>query len=319
MFHLKSTAALTLFFILSCGSLEEPSSFSFSDGRVYRLHDPGGDRALEPCWSPDGERIVFSKSYEVGGQVRRSALWIINADGTEARELISLPGIVYCARWHPNAEIRKIVFIRRKQILGNHIYSIYSYNLTEVAPEQLYETELELDCPSYTRDGEFIVFIGKGLEEGIYKIPASGGEIFPVENWDGWGTLFAAQCSPTDDLIAFYQLKNAAVDLYTIYLGGGEPTRLTSFSPPAAGVKLRDTLFNLCWYQDGSHIIYTHRPGSRSTLDMYVMNKDGNDQVQLELHENRSFLFMPSMSPDPSKFAGIYFDLWVVEFNVSLQ
>jgi len=68
-------------------------------GQPTRLTtNPLGD--IDPAWSPDGKQIVFSRQYDgnctspptstVGGQCR--LLWIMNADGTNQRQLTDNPG-----------------------------------------------------------------------------------------------------------------------------------------------------------------------------------------------------------------------------------
>jgi dipeptidyl aminopeptidase/acylaminoacyl peptidase len=67
-------------------------------GRTRLTTNPLGD--IDPAWSPDGKQIVFARQYAgnctspptptVGGQCR--LLWIMNADGTDQRQLTFNPG-----------------------------------------------------------------------------------------------------------------------------------------------------------------------------------------------------------------------------------
>ena len=55
---------------------------------------PVGDiLAHAATWSPDGQRIVYA---------RNSSLYSCNADGTDSRELITLPGVPFAPRFSPD-------------------------------------------------------------------------------------------------------------------------------------------------------------------------------------------------------------------------
>ncbi len=58
-----------------------------------------------PTWSPDGQRVAFVRLEAVEGVVRRSGVWVVDADGGRSAEIYSAPdaGPIYLA-WAPNGE-----------------------------------------------------------------------------------------------------------------------------------------------------------------------------------------------------------------------
>lgn len=50
------------------------------------LNAPRSEGGVEPCWSPDGKKIVYVNCYGKNG-----CLWIMNDDGTDKKQLTFLP------------------------------------------------------------------------------------------------------------------------------------------------------------------------------------------------------------------------------------
>ncbi len=65
----------------------------------------GKSSEVSPRWSPDGSRIAF-----ISARSGKSELWMMPADGGEARQLTSLEGIVNDLAWHPSGRSLAISF-----------------------------------------------------------------------------------------------------------------------------------------------------------------------------------------------------------------
>jgi len=72
----------------------------------------------EPSWNPNGERIVFIRIILEG---KESDIWVMNADGTEPRQLASLPGEELDPVYSPDGN--KIAFVHRV-IVDNKVKDI---------------------------------------------------------------------------------------------------------------------------------------------------------------------------------------------------
>src|SRR3954454_4837879 len=90
-----------------------------SAGRIYTV-DPGGGawtrlvaddtRQAQAAWSPDGRRVAFRV-----GPDGDSEIWVVEADGTGARQITTTPNVAPCdpcyssqPAWSP--DMRRLVF-----------------------------------------------------------------------------------------------------------------------------------------------------------------------------------------------------------------
>jgi len=89
--------ALMLLMVLPCATIAaEPERFSARD--VFEL-----EYATEPRISPDGERIVYvRRSNDIMTDRTRSNIWIVNADGSNHRPLLSGTENYSSPRWSPD-------------------------------------------------------------------------------------------------------------------------------------------------------------------------------------------------------------------------
>jgi TolB protein len=78
------------------------------------LHALGkGHYGARPAWSPDGTKIVFTRSVP---STSGAEVWIINADGTQARQLTRLGGANALPLWSPDG--KRLAFLHIVQGRG---------------------------------------------------------------------------------------------------------------------------------------------------------------------------------------------------------
>ena len=92
----------------------------------HRLNDEL-HRATQPAWSPDSRRIAFTLGGKLGNDI-----YVMDADGTNVRQLTGPPMDDICPAWSPDS--RQIVFASRKNILErrnlqDRNYGIYVINV----------------------------------------------------------------------------------------------------------------------------------------------------------------------------------------------
>ncbi len=142
---------------------------------VDAVHDIPAD------YSPDGTRLVFYRAvvaepapWDIGG-----ALWVVNADGTDAR-IIDTPGTVpsWWARWSPNGI--KILFATARNQQDAALWTVDAdgSNLTKLFEDA--EGRYPI-TPAWSPDGTKIIFALNPIadefqhpENGIYVINADG-------------------------------------------------------------------------------------------------------------------------------------------------
>jgi dipeptidyl aminopeptidase/acylaminoacyl peptidase len=123
------------------------------------------DNCMEPQYSPDGQSIVY---------VRERALWIANADGTNARRLTDHPAGNSSPRWSPDGT--HIAFLSRRRG-WTHLWSM---SPNDAHPKQITDGEFDICNPAWSTDSKWIAYDSWRVDDiqtrGVYLIPSNGGD-----------------------------------------------------------------------------------------------------------------------------------------------
>jgi TolB protein len=132
-----------------------------NNGRKRRLTGSSLDGA--PLWSHDGRRLAF---------IRGDAVWIMNADGSGQRRLVSSEGSEETGelRWSPDD--RMLAFTRRQGDRDIFVVTAAGNRLRNLTAN----SRLRDSCPSWSPDGRTIAFSSdrSGSTE-IYLMNRDGG------------------------------------------------------------------------------------------------------------------------------------------------
>ena len=260
---------------------------------VRRLTSDPATNAWWPRSSPDRTRIVFYRTAAgaLPGTYAQASLWIMNADGTDARVLLpaGVNGWTFQAHaeWSPDG--RRIVFTA-----GSN-----QAQITTIAPDG---TDLRVlgggpganVDPVYTPDGRSIVYVGCPTwscgtpDTEVFAMAADGSgtrtrlttdtvrDNDPVVSPDGASIAVLSQTDAPSE-----GAPHGAWNLRTLRIDGSEIRQITSGTALSSAPR---------WSPDGRRI-WTHRIAfDRYAWDLVSMNVDGSDLQLLCATYTQEFL-----------------------------
>jgi len=111
--------------------------------------------ACQPSWSPDGQQLVFISPCLGRGEFyetlyNESSLYLINADGTDLKQLTPSPGSDFDPEWSPDG--KRIAFTS----VRSGFRQIYSLDVETLAVTLLTNTpdDIESSQPAWSPDGQ---------------------------------------------------------------------------------------------------------------------------------------------------------------------
>ncbi len=128
----------------------------------------------DPCFSPNGKQIVYSYQKNKRDRSTHEELFIMNADGTGAKQLTHYPENnssakeygyrAGSARWHPTENFITYVSLQD----GRH--NIFAVNPTGDKQWKLLSNELSEGWHDWSSDGKWLVFNSSDWKETQYHI-----------------------------------------------------------------------------------------------------------------------------------------------------
>jgi Tol biopolymer transport system component len=204
-------------------NLDDIAVIDLATSGLRRLTDDSATLDGSPAWSPDGSRIVFFRGPEMGP----SHIYVINADGTDVRQLTQGSRSDRNPAWSPDGT--RIAFARS----GNYGYEVYVMDadgsnataVTSVAAESA-------PSPVWSPDGSRIAL---DVDGAIYVMSADGTGLRRLSPELPRGVLdMRPSWSPDGTQIAFMRYTNEDVaaspedgDIWIIDADGSDATRVT--------------------------------------------------------------------------------------------
>jgi eukaryotic-like serine/threonine-protein kinase len=256
---------------------------------VWVLPVPGG--SLRPvgnilahaaAWAPDGQHIVYA---------RKSSLYECNSDGTDSRELITVPGVPFAPRFSPDGHRLRFT-IRNTGQRTSSLWEVSSdgKDLHAVLPE--WNKPGQEFGGTWTPNGEYFLFEStRDHTQNIWAL-REGGALFRKAGTEPTqltvGPLMFSSPTPSPDGKKLFVIgEQRRFDL--ISMGSKSP----QFSVELPGVSAGEADIQ----RNGEWITYVAHP----ELTLWRSKPDGSSRTQLTYSPMQAH--MPRWSPDGSQIA----------------
>ncbi len=260
------------------------------DAEIFVMSPVGSDQHaitdnnaddFSPTWSPDHTQIVFESDRD--DPHPRTCfpncnynLYIMNADGSDQRELTSLPGAEWHASWSPDGT--SLVYTAGDIGFGSGAF--YLLDLASGASQVLLDDAFNNDAADWSPDGTRIAFSSdRDGDLDIFVMNADGSGIEKLV--DSGLNDYNPDWSPDGSQIVFFAADFPSVrqDIYVVNSDGSDLVNLTNTQ------RIVDEAVD--WSPDGNQILFhTDRDGD---FEIYIMNKDGSQPTDLTNDRGRDY------------------------------
>lgn len=222
-------------------------------------------RCVEPAWSPDGQRIVFSSAERDG---RHLELAIMDLATREVTELTNDGAFAVGARWSPDG--KHIAFhSNRTGDFEIYIIGADGNGLTNVSNHPALDMQ-----PTWSPDGRQIAFVSMragGL--GIFRMQADGSAVVQLTK-DITSDAYRPAWSPDGKSVLFTRkMPEAEESIFIISVDGSHTQELIH----VIGQNNKEAT----WGCAGHCIFFVSDRGG--TLELYMASPDGSRQMSLHV------------------------------------
>jgi eukaryotic-like serine/threonine-protein kinase len=236
------------------------------------------------AWSPDGKQLVFAKG---------SDIFLANADGTNARKLITVSGRPWAIRFSPDGTRLRFT-LETPQTNSNSIWEVHADGSGAHALFPDWHSPVSECCGVWSADGRYYFFVsGAGDGFNIWALRESAGMFhkalstpFQLTN----GPMSLGNPEPSLDGKKLFANGHLARGELVVY-----DSKSHQFLPFLSGISAGDLDFS----RDGKWIAYVSYP--EGTL--WRSRADGSERAQLTFPPVSAFL--PRWSPDGTEIAYI--------------
>jgi TolB protein len=217
----------------------------------------------QAAWSPDGQRIVFTRLISALGELQGPQIWVMNANGTGETMLTNDILSSYDPAWSPDGS--RIAFTRDTRILLMNADGSAQRALTNPGPGERDEEA------RWSPDGSRLAFVRVRTSiRDLWTINPDGSNPRRLTNFDfpaDGRTTRGYSWAPDGERLTY----SDRFDVYTIRHDGSDATNLTNSSGLLK--------FDPSWSPDGGSILYTADVGP--VRDIFVVDVNSHSSINL--------------------------------------
>jgi TolB protein len=245
-----------------------------------------GDFKQHLQWSPDGKKLLMTRIHE-----GKMGLWIMNADGSGLKLLVTPPPATPHFDGHWSSDGKKIVYVHDVLQGTDGKLQINTVNADGGDSKVLIPHKAFEESPRWSPDGKRLAWVStRDGNQEIYIADSDGANIrrltseVALDNSPSW--------SPDGKRLAFASARAGNFEIHVMDADGGNVRRLTNH---------RALDYWPVWSPDGKCIAFTsNRDGN---YEIYVMNADGSGLRNLTRHPAQDNY--ATWSPDGKRIAFI--------------
>lgn len=224
-----------------------------------------------PDISPDGTKIAF---------VRDEDIYVMDADGSNVTNLTTSPERDQDPDWSPTGT--EIVFSRMAE---NNDREIATINTDGTGLTSL--TDVTYDdyiSPSWSPEGQHIIYLRLGLDWKIYIMDADGSNQQLLNENITASDAFDPTWSPDGEEIAFVGRVDEGIEIFIVDSDGTNERVITDKYPDIGNP--------LSWSPDGTKLLYYNMDSG-----MFKINTDGSEEVKLLENSGSTIHAHPDWGP----------------------
>jgi serine/threonine protein kinase len=248
------------------------------DGSEPKTILEDGDSNTEAVFSPDGSKIAFVKKH--GGDLLDaigSNIWVMNADGTDLKQLTHADRYCRTPTWSPDG--RQIAFAVGRADRNNEIYVMEAdgSNPKNLTRDPGYDAD-----PAWSPDGKQIAFASRrGPQRGfhLHVMDADGKNVRMLSQSDNeYGAVYPAWTPDSARIVYKDTPSNDDAELTICNRDGSDAKRL-----PDMGLCMRPA-----WSPDGKSIVFFRVGYTKRSLmigSLIIVDSAGEGQAELLSNE----------------------------------